>query len=114
MNFRPLLDHETGDPYLPVHKRGDALLHDSFLNKGEAFSREERRVFGLEGLLPDHVATMDEQLVRVRNQLEQKQTDLEKFPEAYFQFIPVTATASTSHYLVVRVGIKPTKGSRLW
>ena len=78
MTFRTMLDHETGDPYLPVHKRGDALLHDSFLNKGEAFSREERRVFGLEGLLPDHVATMDEQLVRVRSQLEQKQTDLEK------------------------------------
>jgi malic enzyme len=78
MNFRPLLDHETGDPYLPVAKRGDALLQDPFLNKGEAFTRDERRVFGLEGLLPDHVATMDEQLARVRDQLDQKQTDLEK------------------------------------
>lgn len=78
MNFRPLLDHETGDSYLPVAKRGDALLQDPFLNKGEAFTRDERRVFGLEGLLPDHVATMDEQLARVRNQLDQKQTDLEK------------------------------------
>ena len=78
MNFRPLLDPETGDPYLPVATRGDALLQDPFLNKGEAFTRDERRVFGLEGLLPDHVATMDEQLVRVRSQLDQKQTDLEK------------------------------------
>jgi malate dehydrogenase (oxaloacetate-decarboxylating) len=78
MNFRPLVDHETGDRYLPVAKRGDALLHDPFLNKGEAFSRDERRVFGLEGLLPDHVAGLDEQLVRVRSQLDQKQTDLEK------------------------------------
>ena len=78
MTFRPLLGHETGDPYLPVAKRGDALLQDPFLNKGEAFTREERQVFGLEGLLPDHVASLDEQLVRVRSQLDQKQTDLEK------------------------------------
>ncbi len=78
MNFRPLVDHETGDRYLPVTKRGDALLHDPFLNKGEAFPRDERRAFGLEGLLPDHVASLDEQLVRVRAQLDQKQTDLEK------------------------------------
>jgi malate dehydrogenase (oxaloacetate-decarboxylating) len=78
MNFRPIIDHETGEPYLPVAKRGDTLLHDPFLNKGEAFTRDERRALGLRGLLPDHVATLDEQLVRVRAQLDQKQSDLEK------------------------------------
>ncbi len=78
MHFRPRVDQETGDRYLPVAKRGNALLHDPFLNKGEAFSRDERRVFALEGLLPDHVASMDEQLARVRNQLDRKATDLEK------------------------------------
>ena len=78
MKFRPHVDHETGDRYLPVSKRGDALLHDSFLNKGEAFTRDERSALALEGLLPDHVATLEEQLVRVRTQLDQKQSDLEK------------------------------------
>lgn len=78
MNFRPLVDHETGDRYLPVTKRGDALLHDPFLNKGAAFSRDERRAFGLRGMLPDHIPTLDEQLLRVRSQMDAKVSDLDK------------------------------------
>ena len=78
MNFRPLVDHETGERYLPVTKRGETLLHDAFLNKGAAFTRDERRAFGLRGLLPDHIPTIDEQLVRVRTQLDAKATDLDK------------------------------------
>ncbi len=78
MNFRPLVDHETGERYLPVTKRGDALLHDPFLNKGAAFSRDERRAFGLRGLLPDHIPTLDEQLLRVRTQMDAKVSDLDK------------------------------------
>jgi malate dehydrogenase (oxaloacetate-decarboxylating) len=78
MNFRALVDHETGGSYLPVSKRGDAILHDPFLNKGEAFSRDERRAFGLRGLLPDHVASIEEQLRRVRVQFDLKNTELGK------------------------------------
>jgi malic enzyme len=78
MIFRPLVDHETGERYLPVAKRGDALLHDPFLNKGAAFSRDERRAFGLRGLLPDHVPALEEQLLRVRTQMDDKVTDLDK------------------------------------
>ena len=76
MNFRPLVDHETGERYLPVAKRGDALLHDPFLNKGAAFTRDERRAFGLRGLLPDHIPTLEEQLLRVRTQMDAKISDL--------------------------------------
>ena len=78
MNFRPLVDHETGERYLPVAKRGDALLHDPFLNKGAAFSRDERRAFGLRGLLPDHIPTLEEQLLRVRTQMDAKVSDLDR------------------------------------
>ncbi len=78
MNARPLVDHETGERYLPVTKRGYALLHDAFLNKGAAFTRDERRAFGLRGLLPDHIPTLQEQLVRVRTQMDAKATDLDK------------------------------------
>ncbi|HHC07518.1 MAG TPA: NAD-dependent malic enzyme [Actinobacteria bacterium] len=78
MNFRFLVDHVTGEPYLAVARRGVDLLNDPFLNKGAAFTREEREAFGLRGLLPDHVATLDEQLLRVRTQYEQKAGDLER------------------------------------
>ncbi len=78
MNFRSLVDHVTGEPYLAVSTRGDDLLHDPFLNKGAAFTREERDLFGLRGLLPDHVATIEEQLMRVASQIDQKSTDLER------------------------------------
>ena len=78
MHFHPLVDHETGEQYLPVVKRGQALLHDAFLNKGAAFTRDERRAFGLRGLLPDHIPTLDEQLLRVRTQMDAKATDLDR------------------------------------
>ncbi|MFV1969876.1 MAG: NAD-dependent malic enzyme [Acidimicrobiia bacterium] len=78
MSFRPLTDPETGEQYLPIAKSGDALLNDEFLNKGDAFSRDERTVFGLTGLLPDHVASIDEQLLRVRVQFDSKTRDIDK------------------------------------
>jgi len=78
MHFRFHVDHATGEPYLAVSIRGDELLHDPFLNKGSAFTREEREAFGLRGFLPDHVATMKEQLLRVESQIAQKPNDLER------------------------------------
>jgi len=78
MSFRPLTDPETEESYLPIAKRGDALLNDEFLNKGDAFSREERTMFGLCGMLPDHVASIDEQLLRVRVQYDSKIRDIDK------------------------------------
>ena len=52
------------DP-LEVTKRGLPILHDPWLNKGTAFSTEERIALGLSGLLPPHTADMEEQLHRV-------------------------------------------------
>jgi hypothetical protein len=43
---------------------GADLLDTSSLNKGTAFTEEERTEFGLQGLLPPHVETLDEQAVR--------------------------------------------------
>ncbi len=42
----------------------DQLLNDPLLNKGSAFTQKERDAFGLNGLLPYHVSTMEEQLRR--------------------------------------------------
>lgn len=39
--------------------RGMALLNNAHLNKGTAFTEEERRLYGLEGLLPTQVENLD-------------------------------------------------------
>ena len=44
--------------------RGQQLLENPLLNKGTAFTNAERDAFGLHGLLPDHVDTLDEQVAR--------------------------------------------------
>ncbi len=58
---------------------GAALLRDPSLNKGTAFTEAERDALGLRGLLPPHVHTMDEQLMRVMRNLRVKPTNLEKY-----------------------------------
>ena len=42
-------------------KRGQAVLFDALTTKGTAFSEAERRRYGLLGLLPTAVKTLDEQ-----------------------------------------------------
>jgi malic enzyme len=64
--------------YLPVEERGRQLLEEPLLNKGSAFTAEERDALELRGLLPAHTSTMEEQLKRVGVQLRQKDSDLEK------------------------------------
>jgi malate dehydrogenase (oxaloacetate-decarboxylating)(NADP+) len=58
---------------------GVALLNDSIRNKGTAFTPEERREFGLEGLLPSSVDSLDRQLERVMQHLDVKPNDLERY-----------------------------------
>jgi malate dehydrogenase (oxaloacetate-decarboxylating)(NADP+) len=59
--------------------RGTALLRDPTLNKGTAFSEQERDVLGLRGLLPAHVCTQDEQVARVLENFRRLQTPLSKY-----------------------------------
>ncbi len=47
--------------YLPYS--GPILLETSLLNKGSAFSAQERIEFNLEGLLPNAIETIEEQVV---------------------------------------------------
>jgi malate dehydrogenase (oxaloacetate-decarboxylating)(NADP+) len=58
---------------------GYGLLRDPALNKGTAFTEEERDLLGLRGLLPPQVFTLDEQVLRVLKNLRKKPTDLEKY-----------------------------------
>ena len=59
--------------------RGQAVLNDPVQNKGTAFSADERRRYGLEGLLPSSVESLDRQLERVLQHLEAKPSDLERY-----------------------------------
>ena len=61
------------------HTDGVQLIQDPFLNKGNAFSEEERDVLGLRGLLPPSVFSMDLQVMRVLENFRAKPTDLEKY-----------------------------------
>ena len=58
---------------------GIDLLDNPVLNKGTAFTAVERRKYGLEGLLPPTVETLERQLERVMGHLEQKPSDLERY-----------------------------------
>jgi malate dehydrogenase (oxaloacetate-decarboxylating)(NADP+) len=58
---------------------GFALLNDPARNKGTAFTEDERRRFGLEGLLPASAETLERQVERVLGHLEAKPTDLERY-----------------------------------
>ncbi|MFC8429588.1 NAD-dependent malic enzyme [Streptomyces sp. NPDC057253] len=51
-------------PHSPAQVRGAALLADPLLNKGTAFSPDERAELGLDGLLPPATETLDEQAGR--------------------------------------------------
>jgi len=58
---------------------GMPLLHEPKLNKGTAYSVEERRQLGLEGLLPHAVENLDRQVERVMAHLDEKADDLERY-----------------------------------
>lgn len=54
------------------------LLNNPFLNKGTAFTKEERAKYGIIGMLPSTVQTLEQQSVQAYGQYLSKQTDLEK------------------------------------
>jgi len=62
-------------------KRTTALsvLHNPRKNKGTAFTQKERDKFGLRGILPDAVETMETQLLRVSEQLGNLDLPIDKY-----------------------------------
>ncbi|QYK04281.1 NAD-dependent malic enzyme [Shewanella zhangzhouensis] len=67
-NKRPL--------YLPF--AGPAILEAPLINKGSAFTEEERIFFNLEGLLPYAIETIEEQASRAYDQFRSFNNDLDK------------------------------------
>ena len=63
----------------PVMKRGKELINDPLLNKGTCFSLQERKQLQLMGLLPPKVFTLDEQLLRLRENYNRLKSDIDKY-----------------------------------
>jgi malate dehydrogenase (oxaloacetate-decarboxylating) len=61
-----------------VSVRGFELIDEPLLNKGSAFSDDERSAFGLHGLLPPAVTTIETQVARTYAAYSQKDADLER------------------------------------
>ena len=64
---------------VPVPHGGAELLEVPLLNKDTGFDEKERDVFGLRGLLPPWVATIDEQVSLELEHIRRKSDDLERF-----------------------------------
>jgi malate dehydrogenase (oxaloacetate-decarboxylating) len=66
------------DPRIPQDLRGMALLDSPILNRGTAFTLAERARFGLDGLLPPYVESLDEQVARAYEAYLRKYDELEQ------------------------------------
>lgn len=59
-------------------KTAQEILNDPFINKGTAFTLEERKALNLVGLLPTVVQTLEEQTEQTYKEYQKKVSDLEK------------------------------------
>jgi malate dehydrogenase (oxaloacetate-decarboxylating) len=64
---------------IEVDLTGSDLLSQPLLNKGTAFTESERDAFHLHGLLPPHVGTLEEQVVRRLKALRAQESDFERY-----------------------------------
>ncbi|MGL5587007.1 MAG: NAD-dependent malic enzyme, partial [Aeromonas veronii] len=68
-----------GQDFRPVALTGTDLLNNRYLNKGTAFTEQERADFDLDGLLPPQVQTFEAQLERVYEGFKSACSDIEKY-----------------------------------
>ncbi len=69
---------DSGEPYMVTDLPGFMLTRLPLLNKSTAFTPEERQTFGLEGLLPPHVASLQEQMTRTYGNYQRATTNIDK------------------------------------
>jgi len=60
-------------------KSGYQILHDPRLNKGTGFTDFERDLYGLHGLLPSQVENIEQQIVRVNEQVDHFKDQINKY-----------------------------------
>lgn len=61
-----------------MEKTGQDRLNDPFLNHGTAFTKEQRKQYHLEGMLPPQEQSLESQVREVYLQYQEKSTNLEK------------------------------------
>ncbi|MFY9696027.1 MAG: NAD-dependent malic enzyme [Xanthobacteraceae bacterium] len=66
-------------PYVETALSGYELLNDPLLNKGTAFTEDERDAFDLHGLLPPHAAELDYQVKRRLDAFRGLGSDLQRY-----------------------------------
>jgi malate dehydrogenase (oxaloacetate-decarboxylating) len=71
-------DYRGAIVVITLESSGKDLMSDPVLNKGTAFTEEERTLFALNGLLPPVVETLDQQCVRAYEAYKRKKDDLER------------------------------------
>ena len=76
----PLKAPRSGVP-LKITQRGADLYRDPLLNKGSAFTPQERATLGLDGLLPSRVNTMAQQVRRIHMTLDRLRDPFDKYLE---------------------------------
>jgi malate dehydrogenase (oxaloacetate-decarboxylating) len=77
--FKTLQHQSAGEEVLAVSLAGHTLLDFPLLNKGSAFSDDERLRFDMLGLLPPHVSSMEDQVRRNYENFRRKETDLDRY-----------------------------------
>ncbi|HEY6330288.1 MAG TPA: NAD-dependent malic enzyme [Blastocatellia bacterium] len=77
--FSRVRDQASGEEVLEVALGGELLIDHPLLNKGSAFSDEERSEFELTGLLPPHVSSIDDQVRRNYENYSQNTNDLGRY-----------------------------------
>lgn len=78
MDYKKKLD-KNKEAFLEIRLSDYALITTPLLNKGMAFSKEERKTFLLDGLLPPHFSTINDQRARSYEAFLNKPSDIEKY-----------------------------------
>ena len=76
--FKEITDKQGRVVRIQTAHTGKYLLAIPEINKGSAFTREERQQFGLVGKLPEEIETLEQQVVRYYAQYQAISSDLEK------------------------------------
>jgi malate dehydrogenase (oxaloacetate-decarboxylating) len=93
----PLTKHrQNGDCCYQTKARGLAVLNSPLLNKGTAFTSEERKALGLTGLLPPDISTLGSQVKRAYIQYE-------RLPDALGKNVYLTALHDRNEVLFYRL-----------
>lgn len=97
----PRMKHpQNGDGCYDTKARGLAVLNSPVLNKGTAFTAEERRALGLTGLLPPDISTLETQVKRAYLQYQ-------RLPDALSRNVYLTALHDRNEVLFYRLLSEP-------